>query len=74
MRVLKSRFEKAAPNPRKGPSASAPGLPAGQAGTGGNKEEKIRKKAYELYEQRGCQDGHDQEDWFEAEKMHGVDY
>ncbi len=32
------------------------------------KEEQIRQKAYELYEKKGCQSGHDQEDWFEAEK------
>jgi len=24
--------------------------------------------AYSMYEQRGCQDGHDVEDWFQAEK------
>ncbi len=36
------------------------------------KEEKIRKKAYELYEKRGCQPGHEWDDWFEAEKCIGV--
>jgi predicted small metal-binding protein len=30
-------------------------------------EAKIRVRAYELYEQRGRQDGHDLEDWFQAE-------
>ena len=29
----------------------------------------VEKKAYELYEKRGCQSGHDCEDWFEAEKI-----
>ena len=29
--------------------------------------ERIRTRAYELYEARGCEDGHDQEDWIEAE-------
>ncbi len=30
-------------------------------------EERIRSRAYQLYEQRGRGDGHDLEDWFEAE-------
>lgn len=34
-----------------------------------DKAELIRQKAYELYEQRGCRPGHDQEDWSEAEKI-----
>ena len=31
--------------------------------------EKIQKKAYELYEKRGCVDGYDLEDWIEAERL-----
>lgn len=27
----------------------------------------IRRRAYELYEKRGCQDGHAEEDWLRAE-------
>jgi predicted small metal-binding protein len=30
-------------------------------------EGRIRVRAYQLYEQRGKQDGHDLEDWFQAE-------
>ena len=30
-------------------------------------EELIRKRAYDFYEQRGREDGHDLEDWFKAE-------
>ena len=30
---------------------------------------KVEKKAYELYEKKGWQDGHDQDDWFEAERI-----
>lgn len=30
-------------------------------------EEQIRQRAYELYEARGRGDGHDLEDWLEAE-------
>jgi len=33
-----------------------------------NLEEQIRRRAYELYEQRGREDGRDQEDWFRAEE------
>lgn len=32
-----------------------------------NSEEEIRRRAYELYEARGRGDGHDLEDWLEAE-------
>ena len=34
-----------------------------------SKEEQIRKKAYELFEKRGCQPGHELEDWIEAERL-----
>jgi DUF2934 family protein len=30
---------------------------------------RIEMLAYELYQQRGCRDGHDQEDWLEAERL-----
>ena len=29
----------------------------------------VEKKAYELYEQRGCRHGSDLEDWFKAEDL-----
>jgi DUF2934 family protein len=32
-----------------------------------NSEEQIRQRAYELYEARGREDGHDFEDWQQAE-------
>ena len=35
--------------------------------TEGNSEQEIRRRAYELYEARGRGDGHDLEDWVEAE-------
>lgn len=35
-------------------------------------EERIRQKAYELFEKRGCEHGHEQEDWYEAEKRLGL--
>ena len=31
--------------------------------------EMIAKKAYELYEKRGCQPGFEAQDWFEAKKI-----
>lgn len=30
---------------------------------------RIARKAYQLYEQRGRQHGHDREDWLEAERL-----
>ena len=32
-------------------------------------EQMVAKKAYEIYQNRGCQDGHDCDDWLEAEKI-----
>lgn len=31
-------------------------------------EERIRTRAYELFEERGREEGHDWEDWFRAEE------
>ena len=31
-------------------------------------EEEIRRRAYEIYLQRGCAHGHDLDDWFNAER------
>ena len=31
-------------------------------------EDQVRERAYELYEERGRQDGHEQEDWFRAKE------
>ncbi len=31
--------------------------------------QKVEKKAYELYEQRGCNHGNDITDWLEAERI-----
>ena len=30
-------------------------------------EDMIRQRAYELYEHRGCEHGHDMDDWLQAE-------
>ncbi|WHZ22351.1 MAG: hypothetical protein OJF47_001463 [Nitrospira sp.] len=30
---------------------------------------RIEKLAYDLYQRRGCEDGHDREDWLEAERL-----
>ncbi len=35
----------------------------------GNLNQKIAEKAYELYVARGCENGHDVEDWIEAERI-----
>ena len=31
--------------------------------------DEIRRRAYELYQERGCEPGHEVEDWFEAERQ-----
>jgi hypothetical protein len=38
-------------------------------GTSGNLTDMIRKKAYELYQKRGCKAGHSMDDWLEAERI-----
>ena len=30
-------------------------------------DERIRQRAFELFQLRGCQDGHDLDDWMQAE-------
>ena len=32
-------------------------------------KERIANKAFELWEERGCRDGHDFEDWLDAETL-----
>ena len=34
-----------------------------------NLEEEIRRRAHELYEARGREDGHDLDDWLRAEEL-----
>jgi hypothetical protein len=48
--------------------------PAGisQRKTGGTLNlAEVQRRAYELFVQRGCSDGHDKEDWYEAERQLG---
>jgi hypothetical protein len=40
---------------------------ANSEGSAGDLEEQIRRRAYELYERRGWEDGHEVEDWLQAE-------
>lgn len=36
--------------------------------------EEVKKKAYELYEKKGCKNGDDWHDWFTAEQLLRGDY
>lgn len=40
---------------------------SGRTATEQNREEEIRQRAYELYEERGREDGQEVEDWLRAE-------
>jgi Protein of unknown function (DUF2934) len=42
-------------------------LPFGRSSNDQSREEQIRTRAYELYEARGREEGHDLEYWLEAE-------
>ena len=45
--------------------------PAAGSEPSAEREEQIRQRAYQLYEQRGCEHGHDVEDWLMAERERG---
>jgi Protein of unknown function (DUF2934) len=48
-------------------SASAPDRQASTDGVDDKLQERIRQRAYELYEARGAEPGHELEDWTMAE-------
>ncbi len=41
--------------------------PAERTSSGPSLQDEIRARAYELFQQRGGEDGHDAEDWLRAE-------
>jgi hypothetical protein len=49
------------------PSDPAKKLPSKPMSEPKQPEDQIRERAYELYEARGREDGHDLEDWLRAE-------
>jgi Protein of unknown function (DUF2934) len=54
---------------RKSVAASRNQVPAGQStALPADIENEIRLRAYELYVERGCEPGHEEEDWITAEK------
>lgn len=44
-------------------------MPVDPFGTNQPREQAVRLRAYELYEQRGRQDGRAMDDWFQAESQ-----
>jgi hypothetical protein len=55
-----------------GPSATASGLPRSilwHEPDQAELKERVARKAYELFERRGCTPGHDVEDWIQAERL-----
>jgi hypothetical protein len=69
---------RATAGPRKKVRAASPasGAETAKVGSSGQSETdvvdgvqtRIALLAYQLYEQRGCKDGHDVEDWIQAER------
>lgn len=53
------------PNPT--PNLTKPNPITGRTAAEADRKERIRVRAYELYEARGGEDGHDMEDWLSAE-------
>jgi hypothetical protein len=50
-----------------GPAPDSRNIPAAAPAQTPDLQEAIRTRAYELYEQRGRAEGHDVEDWLQAE-------
>ena len=48
-----------------------PELEAPQTGNSRNDADLVAQRAYQRYEERGREDGHDMEDWLEAEREIG---
>lgn len=49
-------------------AASMPGVVSAGERIGGPSAADVARLAYELYVERGCCDGYDKEDWYEAER------
>jgi hypothetical protein len=49
-------------------TATAPGAAGYPEPDAGSRDQLIASRAYQRYEERGRDDGRDQEDWFEAER------
>ncbi len=69
---MKPRKPRATPRPKRPPSRKSPTSAASNVNA---KDlalfERIAQRAYELYEQRGCQAGSELEDWLQAEREIG---
>lgn len=52
-----------------GPDRQQTGPSAQAAGRAGAQQDRIAQRAYDLYEQRGWQDGRALEDWLQAEQQ-----
>jgi hypothetical protein len=54
---------------KEDPLLSKTGRESAPAGSdNGDVRQRIAVRAYELYRERGCHDGHDFDDWLEAER------
>jgi hypothetical protein len=55
-------------NPAQGYVKADRSSTAQASALGTDQRDRIERRAYELYEQRGCQPGHEVEDWLRAEQ------
>lgn len=60
--------EKPANNGGRNPGGPVPVTPTAQNRNAADMEDRIRQRAYEIYEERGRQDGRADEDWLLAEE------
>ncbi len=67
--MARAKFPKSTTSLRKpAASAFAPASEVKKDSSSADLEAEIRRRAYELYERRGCTPGHEEEDWFVAER------
>src|ERR1700752_282072 len=67
--MARAKFPKSATSLRKSAASTFAPTPEAQKDfSPADLEAEIRRRAYELYEKRGCTPGREEEDWFVAER------
>ena len=67
-RVVRKIIKQAPTTADTGQTVESPPAPLKASQIGDNLEARIRVRAYELYVQRGAHEGHELDDWLQAEK------
>jgi hypothetical protein len=68
-RAIRKLVKQAPTKPVVEQTADPQPAPLAASDNGDNLEARIRMRAYELYEQRGSYEGHELDDWLQAERQ-----